>query len=209
MLWEVCPYCLPEHLFLAFISQINKLTSKLMRIIRLFILSISRLIVNTNYAQNTYAVSYVYDGDTVKLRPMNANGTQGEFKLRLKDIFAPERNQAYGLKSRRALIKLCQGEFPISKNGKRRHPEVQGNDIIATVQISGIDKYNRALGWLQCDHIDASLYLAERGLAWHYAQYSKDIEIQKAAQNARRLKLGLWANEKPTPPWVWRHQRLH
>ena len=180
-----------------------------MQIIRFILLGISLLIVNTSYAQNTYAVTYVYDGDTVKLRPMNTNDRQGEFKLRLKDIDAPERNQPYGLKSRRALIKLCQGEFPISKNGVRWQPEQQRNDIIVTVQISGIDKYNRALGWLQCDHVDASLYLAERGLAWHYAQYSKDIEIEKAAQNARRLKLGLWANEQPTPPWVWRHQRLH
>ncbi len=163
-----------------------------MQTIRFIILSISLLIANTSYAQNTYIVSYVYDGDTVKLRPLNANGSQDELKLRLTDIDAPERNQAYGLKSRRALINLCKG-----------------SNIIVTAQITGTDKYHRSLGRLQCDHIDASLYLAERGLAWHYAQYSKDIEIQQAAQNARRLGLGLWTDDKPTPPWVWRHQHLH
>lgn len=44
-------------------------------------------------------IIYFYDGDTVKIRDANK-----EFKLRLTDIDAPERNQAYGLKSRRALI---------------------------------------------------------------------------------------------------------
>jgi len=180
-----------------------------MPIIRFIILSFSLLIASTGYAQNTYLVSYVYDGDTVKLRPLNASGSQDEFKLRLTDIDAPERNQAYGLKSRRALIKLCQGEFPTRQSGKRMYPGVQGKKIIATVKISGTDQYNRTLGRLQCDDIDGSLYLAERGLAWHYAQYSKDIEIQKAAQNARRLTLGLWADDKPTPPWVWRHHFMH
>ena len=163
-----------------------------MPIIRFIILSFSLLIANTSNAQNTYIVSYVYDGDTVKLRSLNASGSQDAFKLRLTDIDAPERNQPYGLKSRRALIKLCYGK-----------------KIIATIKISGTDQYNRALGRLQCDDIDASLYLAERGLAWHYAQYSQDIEIQKAAQNARRLTLGLWADDKPTPPWVWRQHFMH
>lgn len=160
-----------------------------MQIIRFIILSISLLIANPSFAQNTYIVSYVYDGDTVRLRPLNANGSQDEFKLRLTDIDAPERNQAYGLKSRRALMDLCYGK-----------------NIIATVKMSGTDKYNRTLGRLQCNNVDVSLYLAERGLAWHYAQYSNDIEIFQATKNARRLMLGLWVDDNPTPPWVWRHQ---
>ena len=148
---------------------------------------------NSAYATNkTYTVSYVYDGDTVKLHTLEANDSPDEFKLRLTDIDAPERSQAYGLKARRALIQLCYGK-----------------NIIATVKLSGTDKYNRALGRLRCNDIDASLYLAERGLAWHYAQYSSDIEIYKAAQNARRLTLGLWADDNPIPPWVWRHQQLY
>jgi len=75
----------------------------------------------------------VYDGDTVKLR---SNNSQDEFKLRLSDIDAPERNQSYGLKSRRALMKLCKGE-----------------NITVTARISGIDKYQRSLGKLECNGI--------------------------------------------------------
>jgi len=132
-------------------------------------------------------VSYVYDSDTVKLRSAN-----GEFKLRLTDIDAPERNQEYGLKARRALIQLCQG-----------------NDILVTAQITGTDQYHRSLGKLQCNHIDASTYLAEHGWAWHYEQYSNDINLHNAALQARRQKLGLWASKNPVPPWVWRHNQTH
>lgn len=137
-------------------------------------------------------VTYVYDGDTVKLRPIASNDSQDEFKLRLAGIDAPERNQSYGLKSRRALMKLCKGE-----------------NVIASVQISGIDQYQRSLGKLECNGIDLSYYLAEHGLAWFYTQYLDDTAIQNAAKNARRLMLGLWADDNPTPPWVWRHQHLH
>lgn len=171
---------------------------------RLALICILLLVTTLSHAEDslgsdsTYIVTYVYDGDTVKLSRIDrygstdaskANNSQDEFKLRLNDIDAPERNQAYGLKSRRALIDLCYGA-----------------SIIATVKISGIDKYHRALGRLQCNNVDASLHLAERGLAWHYAQYSSDVEIDKASKNARRLTLGLWADDNPIPPWVWRRQ---
>jgi len=134
----------------------------------------------------------VYDGDTVKLRPVGSNESQDEFKLRLTDIDAPERNQSYGLKSRRALMKLCKGK-----------------NIIVTAQISGSDKYYRSLGRMECNGIDASYYLAKHGLAWFYAQYSSDTTIENAAKNARQLMLGLWADEKPIAPWDWRREHLY
>ena len=145
------------------------------------------LIAATSYAADAYSVSYVYDGDTVKLR-----SAQGEFKLRLVDIDAPERNQAYGLISRRALISLCQGP-----------------QIVVTAEISSKDKYNRFLGKLHCNHIDASTYLAERGLAWHYARYSSDRIIYHAALNSRQQKLGLWAVNNPIAPWLWRREHRY
>ncbi|HSH54648.1 MAG TPA: thermonuclease family protein [Methylotenera sp.] len=138
-------------------------------------------------AADSYVVSYVYDGDTVKL----SNHT-GELKLRLTDIDAPERNQAYGKKSRRALSKLCKGK-----------------NTFVTAQILGTDKYNRYLGKLQCNHVDASLYLVEHGLAWHNAKYSNDTIISNAATKARQKKLGLWKSRNPTPPWVWRKIHAH
>jgi endonuclease YncB( thermonuclease family) len=151
------------------------------------------LFTTTSHAEEgVYKVVYVYDGDTVKLRQIDSDDAQDVFKLRLTDIDAPERNQAFGLKSRRALMKLCQGK-----------------NIIATAQISGTDKYQRSLGKLQCNGVDASYYQAEHGLAWYYAQYSIDVEIYKAAKNARRFTLGLWSDKNPIAPWNWRREHLH
>lgn len=151
------------------------------------------LFITSSHAQeDVYKIIYVYDGDTVKLRPIDSTDAQDEFKLRLTDIYAPERNQNFGLKSRRELIKLCQGK-----------------NIIATAQISGLDKYQRSLGRLQCNQVDASYYLAEHGFAWYYTQYSNDVAIYKAAKNAHRLTLGLWTDKNPIAPWNWRHEHLH
>ncbi|MDO9394487.1 thermonuclease family protein [Methylotenera sp.] len=154
---------------------------------------ISLLTASASHADETlYTVVYVYDGDTVKLRPINSNNKKNDFKLRLTEIDAPERNQNYSLKSRRALIKLCQG-----------------NDILVTTEVIAKDKYHRSLGRLQCNHIDASLYLVEQGLAWNYTRYSIDAEIYQAEIDARVKRLGLWADDYPVSPWDWRRQHTH
>jgi endonuclease YncB( thermonuclease family) len=158
----------------------------------LYLCVTTSLAEESTYKVTDVKVSYVYDGDTVKLRPIASNGSQDEFKLRLTDIDAPERNQSYGLKSRRTLMNLCQGK-----------------NIIVIAQISGADKYQRSLGRLECNGIDASYYLAKHGLAWFYRQYSSDSVIENAAKNARRFNLGLWAEQKPIAPWDWRHSHLH
>lgn len=150
---------------------------------RIVILSLL-LWATASHAENK--VVYVYDGDTVKIRD-----SFGVFKLRLAEIDAPERNQEYGLKSRRALMSLCQ-------NG----------NIHIKVRITGTDQYHRNLGSLRCNDIDAASYLVEHGAAWHYAQYSNSAALHQAELKARQLKLGLWSNAHPTPPWVWRHAQM-
>ena len=135
----------------------------------------------------TYTLGYVYDGDTVKLRDAD-----GEFKLRIKDIDAPERNQAYGKKARRALMKLCKSK-----------------DTLVTVKLTGMDKYQRYLGRMQCNNIDVSLYLTEQGLAWFDPKYSSDLEILQAQKIAQQNKAGLWQEPNPIPPWVWRARHKH
>jgi endonuclease YncB( thermonuclease family) len=136
----------------------------------------------SSQAEDTFTVSRVYDGDTVELK--NANG---KLKLRLTDIDAPERNQEYGQKARRALIQLCKG-----------------SDISINVELAGKDKYNRHLGKLQCNLTDASVYMAAQGYAWYNEKYSDNLAVKNAAARARRDGIGLWSADKPLPPWVWR-----
>jgi micrococcal nuclease len=128
-------------------------------------------------------ISYVYDGDTVKISENNI-----EYKLRLTDIDAPEKAQSYGLKSRRALMKLC---------------------LKANIQavLSGTDKYQRRLGKLTCNGQDASLFMVKNGHAWFNNRYSMNGKLFNAEQEARKSKLGLWQDKNPISPWVWRKQQ--
>jgi micrococcal nuclease len=139
------------------------------------------------YGLSAYSaeITYFYDGDTVKIYD---NGT--EFKLRITDIDAPEKNQSYGKKSRRALMQLCE------------HGEFQA-------QITGQDKYGRKLGKLVCHGEDASLYMVKNGYAWFYAHYSNDGNLAAAEQQAHNNGLGLWHAKQQTPPWVWRKNHPH
>ena len=156
-----------------------------MSLLRLVFACLLLLLSASSQAEDTYTVSRVYDGDTVELK--NADG---KLKLRLTDIDAPERNQAYGQIARRALIKLCKG-----------------SDISINLELAGMDKYNRHLGKLQCNHTDVSVYMAEQGYAWHNEKYSNNVAVKNAAAKARRDRVGLWSSDNPLPPWVWR--RLH
>ncbi|HSG92133.1 MAG TPA: thermonuclease family protein, partial [Methylotenera sp.] len=124
-----------------------------MSLLRLVFVCLLLALSTLSQAETAYTVSKVYDGDTVELNSIN-----GKFKLRLTDIDAPERNQAYGQKARRALMKLCKG-----------------SDISVNVELTGKDKYNRHLGKLQCNQTDASVYMAEQGYAWHNKKYSDNF----------------------------------
>ena len=130
-------------------------------------------------------ITYFYDGDTVKIKD-----SAHEYKLRLTDIDAPERNQTDGLKSRRALMQFC-------KNASVK------------VYISGVDKYQRHLGKLHCNNVDASVFMIKNGHAWFNRRYSADYTLDFTEQDARKNGLGLWKAKQQTPPWVWRKNHPH
>ena len=137
---------------------------------------------STNQTASTlYRVNHVYDGDTVLLTSLDHSTS---IKFRILDIDAPEYDQAFGLQATRSLTRLCQ-------------------NVWVKVILRGHDKYQRSLGHLYCRQQDVGLYLAQRGLAWRY-QSSSNMDIKAAVDNAKRLKLGLWSQSQPVPPWLWR-----
>jgi len=138
-------------------------------------------------ADDRYRVIRIYDGDTVLLERISNGKEHSKLKLRLADIDAPERNQAYGKQSRLALKDLCTGD-----------------DVTLEVTLLNQDQHKRHLGHLTCNEINAAVYLVELGLAWHNAKYSDNPDTRKAETIAREHKLGLWKNEKPISPWQWR-----
>jgi endonuclease YncB( thermonuclease family) len=151
-----------------------------------FIFVTSVLLTSLSFKVNAAPViSYYYDGDTVKIVDAST-----EYKLRITDIDAPERNQTYGKKSRRALMQLCD------------------NTRIQVI-LTGVDKYQRQIGNLYCNQQDASTYMLKNGHAWFNKRYAKKKDLAQVEENARKKKLGLWQDEKPIAPWVWRHLVKH
>jgi endonuclease YncB( thermonuclease family) len=41
-------------------------------------------------------------------------------------------------------------------------------------------------------------------LAWHFIKYSSNQEYAALEKTARAMKVGLWKDPNPTPPWNWR-----
>lgn len=132
----------------------------------------------------------VMDGDTVKV--LDATNTQ--WKIRLVGIDAPEKKQAFGNKSKEHLSDLVYNKQ-------------------VTIEYSKTDRYDRTLGKILIDGIDANLEQIKAGLAWHYKQYAKeqtpdDQSLYSSAEvQARSAKQGLWVNANPTPPWEFRHSK--
>jgi len=72
------------------------------------------------------------------------------------------------------------------------------------------DRYGRTVGKVMLDGRDINLEQLNRGLAWFYRAYAKELSrddataYEAAEERARREKRGLWADASPTPPWDFR-----
>ena|SRR3989338_5782604 len=128
------------------------------------------------------SVLRVNDGDTLTILTKNKLW----LKVRLLEIDAPERGQAFGNKSKQSLARVCAKQQ-------------------ATVFFDKQDKYGRILGRVFCNKIDANRWQVAQGMAWVYDQYVNDHSLYQLQKKARDKKIGLWRDKKPTAPWVYRH----
>jgi micrococcal nuclease len=125
----------------------------------------------------------VIDGNTLEIST-NENET---YRILLFGIDSPELGQEYGEKAKRLLEKLI-----LEKN--------------ISVEIQGKDRLGNRLGTILIDSKDLRIELLEEGLAWTAErQPIKDLEIIK--EKARVKKKGLWKENEPTPPWIYRRQQ--
>mgnify|MGYP000454005517 FL=1 len=95
-----------------------------------------------------------------------------------------------------------------------------------TIEYEKRDRYKRIVGKvlanppgevfcmaLDCvKKIDAGLEQIKAGLAWHYKHYQMEQSEEdrglysEAELEARRKPIGLWKDEEPVAPWVWRRK---
>ncbi|MCT7528788.1 thermonuclease family protein [Aliarcobacter cryaerophilus] len=126
----------------------------------------------------------VSDGDTITILASD----KIQYKIRLNDIDAPEKKQAFGNKSKDNLAKYIAGKT-------------------VTVKYNKTDKYKRILGTIYYNNTDINLQQVKDGYAWVYKKYSNNQTYYKAEKLARDKKTGLWVDKNPLEPWEFRKKK--
>ncbi len=67
--------------------------------------------------------------------------------------------------------------------------------------------YKRTIGRVYQGDVDVSAEQVKQGMAWVYRKYSKDRILLPLEDEAKKQRLGLWADNDPVPPWKWRHKQ--
>lgn len=135
------------------------------------------------WADFTGKVVRVADGDTITVLR-----DREQVKVRLLEIDAPEKAQAFGNRSKQSLSDLCFNKT-------------------ARLDDKGKDRYGRTLARVYCDGVDANAEQVRRGMAWVYDRYVTDRGLYSIQDEARAAKRGLWADNSPVPPWEWRRKK--
>ena len=129
----------------------------------------------------------VADGDTITVLDQQKN----TYKIRLQGIDAPEKKQAFGEKSKQSL-----------------HDLVHRKQV--RIEYDKEDKYGRIVGKVTVDDVDVCLQQLVLGMAWHYKKYQNEQSVSDRALysdtelKSKSLKLGLWTEDTPMPPWEFR-----
>lgn len=126
-------------------------------------------------------VTGVSDGDTC-----HAIVAGQKVRVRLAEIDAPEKGQAYGRRSEESLRDLVGGKA-------------------VRLVWSDVDRYGRLIAHMSnAAGVDVSAAQVQRGYAWVYRKYSSNPLLLRHEAAARSARLGLWADDHPLEPWVWR-----
>jgi len=129
----------------------------------------------------------VADGDTITVLDQQKN----TYKIRLQGIDAPEKKQAFGEKSKQSLQDLVHRKQ-------------------VRIEYDKEDKYGRIVGKVTVDDVDVCLQQLVLGMAWHYKKYQNEQSVSDRALysetelKSKSLKLGLWSDDTPMPPWEFR-----
>ena len=126
----------------------------------------------------------VIDGNTLEVV-----GEDNEtYKILLHGIDCPELEQEYGAKAKKLLEKLVLE--------KEVHVKIQGKD-----------RWGNRLGVILVNgKADPRFELLKEGLAWT-SEKNPIEELEVLKEKARETSTGLWKEENPTPPWIFRRQQ--
>lgn len=126
----------------------------------------------------------IADGDTLTA----LCNDREQVKVRLAEIDAPEKAQAYGQRSKQSLADLCFKKT-------------------ADLHVQTTDRYHRSVARVVCNGVDANAEQVQRGMAWVYDKYVTDRSFYALQDGARQARRGLWNDPSPMPPWEFRHRK--
>ena len=125
----------------------------------------------------------VMDGDTIEV--LHANRP---IRVRLANIDAPEKHQAFGSRSRDYL-----GDMVFRRQ--------------VSIKDQGQDRYGRVIGVVYIAGVNANAEMVRAGMAWVYRRYNTDPQLVELELQARAMRAGLWRDNFPTPPWEFRRAK--
>jgi len=133
----------------------------------------------------------ITDGDTFT----GLTDSKQQMKIRIYGIDAPEKNQAFGTRSKQYLSNLIFRKqvritLQLTKRGK---PKRSWDRFVAWVYTS--------------DDKDVSAEMLKAGMAWHFKKYDSTPEYAKFEADARNAQLGLWIDKNPVAPWNFRRKK--
>jgi endonuclease YncB( thermonuclease family) len=69
------------------------------------------------------------------------------------------------------------------------------------------DKYGRTVGTLFLrDGTNVNAEMIRNGMAWWYAKYApEEVVLARYEAEARHAGIGIWTENDPLPPWIFRH----
>ena len=137
------------------------------------------------YSQTSGKIIKIKDGDTVVVLLSDKT----EEVLRLAEVDCPENSQAFGLNAKQFTSSQVFGKsITFYRVGKDRYKRT-----IAKI-IYSKDKY-------------LSKEIIKAGFGWWYFKASKDTSLEKIQTQAKRKKLGLWADKNAIAPWEFRQNK--
>lgn len=125
----------------------------------------------------------VSDGDTFTCL---TNGTK-QIKVRLNQIDAPEKKQAFGTAAKHALSSYIFGKTVLLKT-------------------TGKDKYGRTIAEVYVNNNNINKAMVADGYAWAYREYLSDQDYLRIEVQAKSHTVGLWSQPNPIYPSDFRHK---
>ncbi|PIQ18076.1 MAG: micrococcal nuclease, partial [Flavobacteriaceae bacterium CG18_big_fil_WC_8_21_14_2_50_34_36] len=103
-------------------------------------------------------------------------------------IDSPEKKQAFSKRAKQTLSDLIF-------------------DKEVKVYYKSKDRYGRVLGDVYVGEVNINHEMVRRGMAWHFTRYSEDETLAALEKEAKKNKIGLWAEAEPVAPWVYRDKQ--